>query len=117
MSNENDGKFSPADYAQAHFELNGSEIDDAQRDLFKAYRWDHGDFSVTCEYAPENEESRIFFIVTLNESEFMRCKDESAITSFFSILEQSNSLQERCDDLEAELNKVKSAGFWSKLFS
>ena len=109
MSNENDGQFSPADYAQALFE-NSSEIDDVQIDLFKAYRWEQGDFSVTCEYAPENEESRIFFILAFNESEVMRCKDESAITSFLEIIE-------RCAELEAELDEVKSAGFLSRLFS
>jgi hypothetical protein len=73
MPNEDEGLFSPADYAQAHYDLNGVDMDDSTRDGFKAYQWEHGEYSVTSEYAPENEETRVYFIVTLHDNELMRC--------------------------------------------
>ncbi|ABD81588.1 hypothetical protein [Saccharophagus degradans] len=116
MTENDEGMFSPADYAQAHFELNGAEMDESTKSLFKEYQWSHGDFHVTSEYAPENEETRIYYIVTLNGNEFMRCRHESAITSIFDIIDQNKLLSERCAELEAKLGKNKK-GLLSKLFS
>ncbi len=110
------GLFSPADYAQAHYEQNGEEMDEDTKAVFASYKWEYGEYSVTCEYAPENEDTRVFYIVNLQGNEVMRCKYESAITSFFEILEQLNILQNRCNELEEELNKKHSGGLLGKLF-
>lgn len=114
MSNE--GQFSPADYAQAYYDQNGEDLDEDTKAIFDSYKWEYGEYVVKCEYAPENEETRVFYIVNLQGNEVMRCKYESAITSFFEILEQLNVLQNRCNKLEEELGKKQSGGLLGKLF-
>ncbi|MES9826599.1 MAG: hypothetical protein ABW127_19445 [Candidatus Thiodiazotropha endolucinida] len=114
MSEE--GLFSPADYAQACFEQNGEELDNDTKEVFASYKWEYGEYVVSCEYAPENEDTRVFYIVTLQGNEFMRCKYETAITSFFEILEQLNALENRCNELEEDLSKKQSGGLLGKLF-
>jgi hypothetical protein len=115
MTEKDEGLFSPSDYAQAYYDNSGPELDEDTKNLFDAYRWEYGSYIVTCEYAPEIE-TRLYYIVTLNGNEVMRCKDESATTSFFSILDALNDLQERCAQLEAIIEKNQTGGFFSRLF-
>jgi hypothetical protein len=111
-----EGQFSLADYAQAYFERNGENLDEDAKSIFASYQWEYGKYMVTCEYAPENKDTRVFYIVKLQGNEVMRCKYESAITSFFEILEQLNTLQTRCSELEEELDKKQSGGLLGRLF-
>jgi hypothetical protein len=116
MSNDNDGDFTPTEVAQAHFELHGEDRLELVNTMLEKWEWEHGDFLVTCVYAPENEETRIFYIVAFKGSEVMRCKNRSAITSFFEIMEKVLILEERCAELEVELEKERSISFIKKLF-
>ncbi len=99
--NGNEELVTPADLAIAHFEMYGAEKSDLINEMLKEYQWGYGDYSVKCEFAPENEETRVYYIVTLKDIEFMRCKYKSAVTSIFQIIEESSALRDRCKALEA----------------
>ena len=118
MSNSIDGEFSPSDWAQAYFDENGPELAEAAKRVFDNYRLERGEFIVTLQYAPDNESTRVYYVVTLKDKEVMRCPEISAVTSFFAILDEVEELRElageeslasyqvildHCEDLESRL--------------
>lgn len=98
MGNTENGEFSPSDWAHAYFERNGSELTETAKELFDSYRLEHGEFIVTLQYAPDNEATRVYYIVTMKGREVMRCQEISAVTSFFSVLDEVSELRDLVDE-------------------